>query len=232
MTFWERLKDTIRAIGRGESIVEALDRLRGHPERSIAFTIAVIALGAKMAKADGRVTRDEIAAFREVFHIPPDAEAEAARVYNLARTDVAGFDTYAQRVQRMFEDRPEVLADLLEGLCHIAAADGEFHPDEESFLDEVARIFAVAPGVYTSIKARQIPGAYDPFAVLGVAPDIEPSALRRHYRALVKTLHPDSLMARGIPAEARALSEQRLAQVNAAYAEITGASSGPDGAVA
>ncbi|MEM9781794.1 MAG: molecular chaperone DjiA [Pseudomonadota bacterium] len=221
MTFWERLRESIRAIGRGESIAAVLDRLRAHPERSIAFTIAVIALGAKMAKADGRVTRDEITAFREVFTIPPEAEADAARVYNLARTDVAGFDDYARRVAGMFADRPEVLADLIEGLCHIAAADGEFHPDEELFLDEVARIFDVPPAEYAAIKARQLPGAHDPFAVLGVEPGIDAEALRRHYRALVRTLHPDQLTARGIPAEARQLAEKRLAQVNAAYREIT-----------
>ncbi|MEO0760745.1 MAG: molecular chaperone DjiA, partial [Pseudomonadota bacterium] len=180
----------------------------------------------------GQVTRDEVAAFREAFQIPPHAEREAARVYNLARQDVTGFDVYAERVAKMFADRPAVLADLLEGLCHVAGADGRFHPDEEAFLDEVARIFGIGEAEYRAIKARQIPGEEDPWAVLGAEPGMEADALRRHYRRLVRELHPDALMARGVPAEARALAEKRLAAVNAAYAAITGSSRRLDGAPA
>ncbi|MEO0763587.1 MAG: TerB family tellurite resistance protein, partial [Pseudomonadota bacterium] len=145
MSFWDRLKSSIRAIRKGESLDSVFDRLVHEPERSVSFTIAVIALGAKMAKADGQDTRDdaEIKAFREVFHIPPEAEAEAARVYNMARTDVAGFEVYARQVEKMFRHKRAVLLDLLEGLTHVAAADGEFHPGELAFLEEVAGVFGI-----------------------------------------------------------------------------------------
>src|SRR6056297_1446894 len=120
MSIWTRISEALQALAKGESLTSVFDRLRSPPERSVAFTIAVIALSAKMAKADGLVTRDEVTAFREVFHIAPQDEAAAARVFNLARQDVAGFDEYARRISRMFRDDRGALDDLLEGLFHIA----------------------------------------------------------------------------------------------------------------
>ena len=105
MSIWTRIAETISAIvAKGESLLAVFERRRA-PERSVAFTIAVISLGAKMAKADGLVRPAEVAAFRQVFQIAPEDEAAAARVFNLARQDVAGFDAYAARIARMFRDR-------------------------------------------------------------------------------------------------------------------------------
>ena len=105
----------------------------------MAFAIAVIGLGAKIAKADGRVTRNEVSAFREVFQIPESEEANAARVYNLARQDVAGFEEYARKIKAMFGDEKGVLCDLIEGLLFIAMADGEYHDGEDELFDAGGR---------------------------------------------------------------------------------------------
>ena len=220
MSIWKRIRDAIGALAEGEPLSAVFARLTTPPERTVAFTIAVIALGAKMAKADGRVTRDEIAAFRRVFHIPKEEEASAARVYNMARTEVAGFDSYATQVARMFRDRPGVLADLLEGLVFIAAADGEYHPGEAEFLGVVARIFGIGEAEFRVIRARHLPGESDPWAVLGLAPGTGAEAVRQRYRKMVRELHPDLMIARGVPEEARRLAEQRLAAVTNAYGEI------------
>ena len=128
MSIWTRISDAVSALANGESLSEVFDRLRTPPEKTVAFTIAVIALSAKMAKADGLVTRDEVMAFREVFSIPPEDEAGAAKVFNLARQDVAGFDDYARRIRAMFGEDHGTLCDLMEGLFHIAMADGTYHP--------------------------------------------------------------------------------------------------------
>jgi len=220
MSIWKRIKQAIGALAKGEPLSAVFEKLRTPPERTAAFAIAVIALGAKMAKADGHVTRDEVAAFRRVFLIPPGEEASAARVYNLARTEVAGFDAYARQIARMFRGRPRVLADLLEGLVYIAAADGAYHPAEAAFLTEVARIFGVSEAEFRAIRARYLPGERDPWAILGVPPGTGTEALRKRYRALVRALHPDRMIARGVPEEARRLAETRLATVTGAYHEV------------
>lgn len=220
MSIWKRISSALSALVEGEPLTAVFEKLTSPPEQTVAFTIAVIALGAKMAKADGRVTADEVSAFRQIFTIPPQDEPHAAKIFNLARQDVNGFDTYARRIARMFSDRPEVLADLLEGLVFIAVADGTYHPDEDAFLQSVTEIFGLPLQRLREIKARHVQDFSDPYAILGVEPDASDKQLRTKFRNLVRELHPDRMLARGIPAEAQRLAEQRLAAVNDAYALI------------
>ena len=223
MSIWSRLADALTALVDGEPLSAVFGKLRSPPESSIAFTIAVIALGAKMAKADGLVTRDEIAAFRQIFHIPADQERNAARVFDRARIEIAGYEAYAQQVARMFQTRPAILEDLLEGLVFIAMADGRWHPGEAAFLDRVRTIFGIDDGTYASIRARHKADIEDPYVILGLSPNASDAEIRARWRDLARTLHPDSLIARGTPEEARKLAEQRLATVNRAYHDIRAA---------
>lgn len=230
MSIWTRISQALATLVSGQGLAEFFDRLRPvpqsaprpGPETSVAFTIAVIALGAKMAKADGQVTRDEVAAFRRIFLIPKGEEEAAARVFNLARQDVAGFDTYAGKIASLFPmDRPdsrELLIDLMEGLFHIAMADGAFHPGEESFLAEVARRFGLDDRCFAALRARHVPG--DPFAVLGVDPGAPLDEVRSAWARAVRSFHPDGMIARGVPPEAVKLAEERMRAINSAWEEI------------
>ena len=220
MTLWSRIAQAISALATGEGLGTLFDSLRRNPERSVGFTIAVIALGAKMAKADGLVTRDEVTAFRRVFTIPKGEEASAAKVFDLARQDVAGFDAYARKIRAMFKpsDR-DVMIDLMEGLFHIAVADRQFHPAEETFLRSVAQIFGLDDSCFRSLRARHVQD--DPYAVLGVDPSAPDEAIRKAWRVAVKASHPDVMIARGVPAEAVKLAEDRLRALNAAWEEIS-----------
>jgi len=234
MSIWTRIADALSALAAGEGLSVVFDRLRAvqsAPEKSVGFTIAVIALGAKMAKADGQVTRNEVSAFRQIFAIAEEEADNAARVFNLARQDVAGFEAYARKVAAMF--RPEgqalcaddrnVLIDLLEGLFHIAMADGEFHPAEDAFLRDVATIFGLDARCYDTMRARFVEGApRDPYDVLGIAPGAPLADVRAAWRQAVKDSHPDAMIARGVPAEAVKLAERRLIAINAAWEEISG----------
>ena len=221
MSIWSRIADAIAALSSGEGLSAVFDKLRASPERTVAFTIAVIALGAKMAKADGHVTRDEVTAFREVFHIPASEEANAARLFNLARTDIAGYDDYARRIKAMYGDETAPLKDLMEGLFHIAMADGEYHPGEDAFLTHVAEIFGFDALTFSRIRAQFVPDAErDPYDVLHVAPDAPMEEVRAAWRREVRDCHPDNLMARGVPEEAVKLAEKRLIDINRAWEEI------------
>ena len=221
MSLWTRITDALAALSSGESLSEVFTRLRTPPERRAAFAIAVIALGAKMAKADGRVTRDEVSAFREVFTIPPGDEKNAARIFNLARSDVAGFEQYAQKIAALFGKEDPALCDLMEGLFYIAMADGEYHPAEDEFLAQVATVFGIDDRRFRSLRARFVPEAVpDPYTVLGVAPDAPMSEIRAAWRAEVRASHPDQLNARGLPHEAVKLAEKHMMAVNRAWEEI------------
>lgn len=222
MSIWTRISEAVSALAKGEGLSAVFDKLRSPPERSVAFTIAVIALGAKMAKADGLVTRDEVTAFREVFQIAQEDEAGAARVFNLARQDVAGFEDYAARIRRMFDDQDGALCDLMEGLFHIAMADGEYHPREDAFLRRVAEIFGLDEGDFRRLQSRFVDDAdHDPYAILGVTPDMSMGQIKKVWQQHVRDNHPDKMMARGVPQEAIKLAEKRMVDINRAWDEIS-----------
>jgi DnaJ like chaperone protein len=224
MSIWSRIAAALSALAQGEALSDVFEKLRTPPERTVGFAIAVIALGAKMAKADGRVTRAEVTAFRQVFHIPKQEEENAARVFNLARQDVAGFEDYARRISSMFGEGDKILTDLVEGLFHIAVADGTYHSNEDNFLRRVAEIFRVPEAKFRTIRVRFVPNAApDPHMVLGIPPDADLDQARKAWRDLVRETHPDRMMARGLPEEAIKLAEKRLIAINRAWEEISGA---------
>ena len=224
MSIWSRIADALNALAQGESLTAVFEKLRTPPERSVAFAIAVVALGAKMAKADGQVTRDEVTAFREVFQIAPEDEDGAAKVFDMARTDVAGYQDYARRIARMFAEASTTLCDLMEGLFHIAMADGFYHPNENEFLEEVSRIFGQTDAQFMALRARFVPDApKDPYTVLGVPRDAPLTEIRKVWRQLVRETHPDAMLARGVPEEAVRLAEKKMIDINRAWDEINGA---------
>jgi DnaJ like chaperone protein len=222
MSIWTRIADALSALASGEPLAAVFDKLRTPPERSVGFAIAVIALGAKMAKADGLVTRNEVAAFREVFVIPPGEEANAARLFNLARQDVAGFEEYARKIAGMFGRGDRALSSLMEGLFHIAVADGSYHEEEDGFLRTVAGIFGLPEREFRAIRTRFVPDAApDPWDVLGLEPGTPLDEVRAAWRRLVRENHPDRLIAQGLPEEAVKLAEERMQAINAAWDEIS-----------
>ena len=193
---------------------------RGDTNR-IAFTIGVIALGAKMAKADGFVSREEVDAFKQVFDVTPDEMANVARIFDLARQDVAGYEQYARQISGMFRAKPRVLEDLLDGLFFIAKADNVFHPKEEEFLRSVAGIFGFNGADWARIKAGHV-GAddFDPYAILGVAHNVTDVVLKQSYRRLVRENHPDLLVAQGLPEDFIMVANAKIATINDAYDKV------------
>lgn len=228
MSIWTRIADALSALTQGEPLSVVFDHLRGHvttpPERSVGFTIAIIALAAKIAKADGTVTKDEVSTFRRIFTIDESELANAARVYNLARQDVAGFDAYAYKIATMFNgpDGRETLEDVLEALFNVALADGAWHPAEEAMLAEITRIFGLSDCCFRAMRARFVEGApRDPHDVLGVTPGASIESIRAAWKVAVRENHPDRMVARGVPPEAVKLAERRLIAINAAWEELS-----------
>lgn len=186
--------------------------------REVAFTVGVIALGAKMAKADGVVVLDEVRAFRDVFKVPDHEMKNVARLFDLAKQDVAGFQAYAEQLAKLMPDDKPILEDVLDGLFHIAKADQVLHPKEMAFLQEVARIFGFTEAEFEGIEARHVLDVgHNPYKVLGLERDVSDAALKAQYRQLVKDNHPDRLLGRGVPQEFLAIATERLKAVNKAY---------------
>jgi DnaJ like chaperone protein len=185
--------------------------------REAAFAIGVIALSAKMAKADGVVTRSEVDAFCRIFTIPPGENRNVSRLYNLAKQDVAGFEAYARDIARLLADEPTMLEGVLDGLFDIARADGAVHERELAYLAEVARIFGFDDNAFARVRTRHVIDSIDPYVVLEAGRDWDYERLQRQYRRLVLENHPDRLIAKGVPEEFIRIANDRLAAINAAW---------------
>jgi DnaJ like chaperone protein len=226
MTIWLWMSE-IAASG-ANAVGGAADWLVGlfagvDPEsrRQVAFSIALIALSAKMAKADGVVTADEVAAFGRIFAVPPEEERNVRRLFDLAKRDVAGYETYAQRIAEFYEHDRRGLEDVVDGLFAIAKADGAVHEREIAYLGRVAQIFGIDEAGFERIAARHVvPEDGDPYLILGIDRSLPMTDVRARYRALAAENHPDRLIARGVPPEASALAHQRMAAINLAWQRI------------
>ena len=227
MSVWGKVGGAAAGLAIGGPVGALVGVVAGHflidreADPGLTFTIAVIALAGKMAKADGDVSDAELAAFHRVFRVPPEEEANVARIFNLARQDIAGFEHYARQIARLFMDNPAVLEDILDGLFEIAKADGVLHPGESAFLERVAEIFGFAPDEFRRIRAAHFaPELTDPYVILGVSYVASDDEIRQTYRRLVRENHPDSLIARGVPQEFEKLANDKLAAINNAWGKI------------
>lgn len=217
-SLWTRLAEAAQSIG--TSLSSWLGAGDKPPEKTVAFTIGMIALSAKMAKADGVVTRDEVKAFNEVFQVPEKDKAAVERVFNLAKQDIAGFESYASKVADLFNGGANMLENVMDGLFHIAKADGVVHERELSYLKRVSEIFGFEGKDFIRIRARHVVIAEDPYVILGLPHGAPVADVKKHYRKLARELHPDKQVAGGMPKELVMIASDRLARINAAYNEI------------
>jgi DnaJ like chaperone protein len=178
-------------------------------------------LGAKMAKADGVVSRAEVAAFKEVFHVPAHELKNVSRVFDQAKQDPAGFEPYAKQIARLFRKDHPVLEELLDGLFHIAKADGGVHEAEIAFLKSVANIFGLDENDFARLREGHLgPDKADPYTILGTNRMASNEEIKQAWRKLVRDTHPDKLMAQGLPHEFVELANEKLATINAAYDKV------------
>jgi len=204
----------------GHVLMDRKGAIFGPSPKDLVFTTGLVALAAKMAKSDGIVVRSEVGAFERIVEVPDSAHAQVKRLFDLAKTTTDGFEAYARQLADAFRGEPKLLEDVLDGLFHIAKADGAVHEAELAYLKAVAAIFSVAERDFDCITARHVRRGDDPYVVLGVERRLDAEALKRRYRQLVADNHPDREIARGLPPEAVRIATERLAVINAAWERI------------
>jgi DnaJ like chaperone protein len=225
---WQFLKNAVTATYGGglrsalEHVKEAFgfEAGRSPVQSRVAFTIAVVALAAKMSKADGVSLPIEAEAFERQFSVPEAERTNLRRLYQLASQDVAGYESYASQIARLLAGQPELKVSVLECLFHVASADGVLHPEEDRYLAHVAEILGLSKGEFRCVRRGFVVDADSPYEVLHVSPSATDKEIKARYRELVKSHHPDVLVAKGVPSELLAGAERRLAAITAAYEAI------------
>ena len=218
MSFWRKIAGlAVREVDEAECDLCP----PGLPGEDPAFSTAVTALGAKLAKADGNAQSTEYDAFSVVFQADDRSEGNVRRLYQLARQTTRGFESYARRLKKRYGTCPQLLEDVLDGLFHIAGSDGVITADELDYLSRVSDLFGQSPLTFRRIKATHLGAANDdPYVILGVAPDADDEKVRQARRALLSEAHPDRARARGLPTEFIEVAEVKSAAINAAFDEI------------
>jgi DnaJ like chaperone protein len=204
----------------GHMLIDRDGALFGRPPRDVMFTMGLVALAAKMAKADGVVVDREVQAFEQIVEVPADERERVKRLFELAMKTSDGFEAYARQIGEAFKDEPSLLEDVLDGLFHIAKADEAVHEAEFAYVRDVATIFAFSATDFDRIAARHVRQADDPYLILKADRDMSDDELKRHYRKLAAENHPDREIARGLPPEAVKIATERLAVINAAWERI------------
>jgi DnaJ like chaperone protein len=218
MTFWRNIASL--AVRRFDE-AECPDCPAGLPGEDPAFSTAVTALGAKLARADGYADRDEFDAFSQVFQPDEGAQRNVHRLYDLARQTTHGFESYARRLAKRYRGCPQLLEDVLDGLFHIAKADGAVTSDELAYLQRVGELFNLSPLTFRRLKATHIGfGADDPYVILGVAHDAPTETVRAAWKRALSAAHPDRARARGLPAEFVEVAEAKSAAINSAFTAL------------
>ena len=221
MSLWKRLLELAgSAFGLSGDDDHPIDPCSPDPG-DMDFAAGIVALAAKMAKADGRITLDEAAAFRAAFPITPSDRPMFDRLFKLAQETVHGFEGYARRIGKRYVAKPCLLEDVLDILFSVAIADGAITPSEEKYLVRVAELFGFTETEFARLSAPFFPDrGPDPYTIIGVDISDSDEDIRHAWKRLMAENHPDTFIARGAPVEFVAASHEKAAAINTAYEAI------------
>ena len=185
------------------------------------FALSIIILGAKIAKADGIVTKEEIEVFKEKFRISPNDMGQVGKIFNEAKKTSYGFESIAQQISDLFHDNRIILEELLNNLFYIAEADGKISDNELNFLRTISSIFKFDENTFERIyQTRLNDKESNPYKVLGVNRADDDETIRKAWIKLTKEHHPDNLISKGMPPEFIKQTTEEMSSINSAYDRI------------
>ena len=185
------------------------------------FALSLIILSAKLSKADGHVSKEELIAVKDKLQIPDSEIDQVAKIFNKAKDESTGYEPYAKQIAEIFRDNINVLEEVINILFYIAEADGHVSNDEETMIANIAYIFGLSQKQYQSIKeSRKTSDKLNPYIVLESQPTDDLKTIRKNYIKLSKEHHPDLLISKGVPVEVINESKNKMRSINAAWDQV------------
>ena len=185
------------------------------------FALSLIVLSAKLSKADGQVSKEELIAVRDKLKIPESEIEQVGKIFNKAKQESTGYEPYAQQITQIYKNNQNVLEEVINILFYIAEADGNVSKSELDMIQHIAQIFGLNQSQFNSIQeSRKSSGKLNPYVVLGSNPEEDIQAIRKKYLQLSKENHPDMLISKGVPEEVIEESKKKMRAINSAWDQI------------
>lgn len=185
------------------------------------FALSLIVLSAKLSKADGQVSKEELIAVKDKLKIPENELDQVGKIFNKAKEESAGYKQYAQQIAQIYSGNINVLEEVINILFYIAEADGNVSESESKMIEHIAQIFGLSEIQFNSIKeSRKSSDKLNPYIVLESKPDDAIEIIRKRYLKLSKEHHPDLLMSKGVPMEVINESKAKMRAINSAWGQV------------
>lgn len=193
-------------------------------ENQLVFFVTTFSLLAKLAKADGVVSKEEVAVvdgfIKQSLQLDEQQRQIAIEIFSKAKDSPHSFESFAQQYYQILGHSSAMMREMLRLLYTIAAADGVFHPKEKELVSKAARIFNIPDHEHDLIQKSFFPNTEGYYAVLGCTPSDSMATIKTRYRALVSENHPDKVMSQGLPEEFVKLATAKVQKINEAYEQI------------
>ena len=208
-------------IGGKVSRARSAGGFRSFRQPQQVFALSLIVLSAKLSKADGSVSREELVAVKDKLKIPENELDQVGKIFNQAKTEAAGYEPYAQQITQIYKKNSQVLEEVINILFYIAEADGRISEAELNMIEHIAQIFGLSSSQYNSIKeSRKNSDKLNPYVVLESKSDDDLQIIRKRYLKLSKEHHPDLLLSKGVPEEVIEESKKKMRVINSAWDKV------------
>jgi len=185
------------------------------------FALSLIVLSAKLSKADGQVSKEELIAVKDKLKIPENEIDNVGKIFNKAKEESSGYEPYAQQIAQIYKNNLIVLEEVINILFYIAEADGNTSQSELNMIQHIAQIFGLNQSQFNSIReSRKSSDKLNPYIVLESKPEENLQTIRKKYLKLSKEHHPDVLISKGVPQEVIEESKKKMRAINSAWDQI------------
>jgi len=194
---------------------------QGFAQSKQIFAISLVILTAKLAKADGHVSKEELIAIKQKLKVPDNEIDQVGKIFNKAKEDNLGYEPYAKQIAQIYQNNPAVLDEVINILFYIAEADGKVSNSELAMIKNIAQIFNLTDIQFEGIKeSRKGSDKLNPYIVLGCTSSDDFATIRKKYLQLSKEHHPDALISKGVPKEVIEESKKKMRAINSAFDKI------------